>query len=324
MPKVVITGGAGFIGSNLAELMTKSGWEVVAIDDLSYGNLTNLESIKDNDNFQFIESDIRQPGILDKTCQNSQCVVHLAAYKIPRYGGALNTLNVNNEGTRAVLECTSKLGIKTVLASTSDVYGKNPVPPFKEGDNLVLGPPFVRRWAYAISKAFDEQLAMAYYDERQLPVVILRFFGSYGPRNHRSWWGGPQAVFIEQALQNKPLTIHGDGRQTRSFCYVSDTIKGIKSVVESDKAIGEVLNIGSVDEISIEALANKIIKLTNSKSDTEYIAYEQFGGRYEDVRNRVPDLSKARQLLDFEPVVSLDDGLVKTINWHKRFSRIKD
>jgi len=323
MPKVVITGGAGFIGSNLAELMIKSGWEVIAVDDLSYGNPSNLESIIDDEKFQFIESDIRKPGVLDKACENTQCLVHLAAYKIPRYGGALNTLNVNNEGTKTVLECTSRLGIKTVIASTSDVYGKNPVPPFKESDNLVLGPPFVRRWAYAISKAFDEQLAMAYYDERRLPVVILRFFGSYGPRNHRSWWGGPQAVFIEQALQNKPLSVHGDGRQTRSFCYVSDTIKGIKAAIESDKVIGEILNIGSTDEISIEALAGKIIKLTNSKSDIEFIAYELFGGHYEDVRNRVPDLAKARQLLNFEPTVSLDDGLVKTINWHKRFSRIK-
>jgi len=324
MPKVVITGGAGFIGSNLAEVMVNSGWDVVAVDDLSYGSLNNLESINNENSFHFIKADICRPGALDEACKDAQCLVHLAAYKIPRYGGALKTLNINNDGTRVALESASKYGLKFILASTSDVYGKNANPPFKEGDNLVLGPPFVRRWAYAVSKAFDEQLAMAYLDERKLPIVILRFFGSYGPHNHRSWWGGPQAVFIEQALQNKPLSVHGDGRQTRSFCYISDTVRGIKSAIETDKAIGEIINIGSANEISIEKLAGKIINLTNSKSEIEFIAYEQFGGRYEDVRNRVPNLAKAKQLLGFEPKIALDEGLIRTIKWHKRFPRISD
>ncbi|MCP4580284.1 MAG: NAD-dependent epimerase/dehydratase family protein [candidate division Zixibacteria bacterium] len=324
MPKVVITGGAGFIGSNLAEAMVNSGWAVTAIDDLSFGSLNNLESIKKDSNFQFVKSDICQSGALDDACKDTQCLVHLAAYKIPRYGGALKTLNINNDGTRAALECASKYGLKFILASTSDVYGKNANPPFKEGDNLVLGPPFIRRWAYAVSKAFDEQLAMAYYDERELPIVILRFFGSYGPHNHRTWWGGPQAVFIEQALQNHSLSVHGDGRQTRSFCYVSDTVRGIKSAIETDRAIGEIINIGSINEISIEELARKVIVLADSKSEIEFIAYEQFGGRYEDVRNRVPDLAKAKRLLRFEPKISLDQGLTRTIEWHKRFARMSD
>lgn len=322
MPKAVITGGAGFIGSNLAIKMISAGWQVVVIDDLSFGSKNNIDSIATENNFTFIESDIRTPDILDKSVRDAQVVVHLAAYKIPRYGKALETLNINNEGTRAVLESVSKFGVKTILASTSDVYGKNPDPPFKEGDNLVIGSPYVRRWAYAISKAFDEQLAMAYHTERELPVVIARFFGCYGPRNHRSWWGGPQAVFIEQALQNKPLTVHGDGRQTRSFCYVSDTVAGIMAAIESDKVIGEVVNIGSDDEISIIQLADTIIGLTKSSSDIEYISYEDFGGRYEDVRNRVPDLGKARELMNFEPKIDLEEGLRRTIAWHKTFPRI--
>jgi UDP-glucose 4-epimerase len=165
-------------------------------------------------------------------------------------------------------------------------------------------------------------LGMAYFTEKELPVVILRFFGSYGPHNNRTWWGGPQAVFIEQALQNKPLTVHGDGRQTRSFCYVSDTVNGIKKAMESDKAVGEVINIGADQEISIRELAEIIIEMTGSESTIEYIPYENFVGRYEDVRNRVPDLAKAGQLLDFQPMVSLQEGLQKTITWHKRFPRI--
>ena len=176
MPKIVITGGAGFIGSHLTERMLKSGWQAVVVDDLSHGNIANLKAVIDNDKFTFIESDIRIPGVLENACREADCIVHLAAYKIPRYGNALKTLNVNNEGTKAVLETAAEHNIKAVIASTSDVYGKNARPPFSENDDLVMGPPHIRRWAYAISKAFDEQLAMAYYNERELPVVILRFF----------------------------------------------------------------------------------------------------------------------------------------------------
>ena len=319
MSKVVITGGAGFIGSNLSERMSGLGWEVTVVDDLSFGSLSNLKKVIDKKNFLFIKSDICLPGVLEKACNNANCIIHLAAYKIPRYGNALKTMNINNEGTRLVLECASKRKIKTIVASTSDVYGKNPNPPFAENDDIVIGPPFIRRWAYAVSKAFDEQLAMAFYHERELPAAIIRFFGSYGPHNHRSWWGGPQAVFIEQALNNRPLTVHGDGRQTRSFCYISDTVDGIINVVESDKSIGQTLNIGSAEEVDIITLARKTIELTGSKSEIEFIPYEHFGGNYEDVRRRVPDLSKAKRLFGFEPKISLEEGLKKTINWHKEF-----
>jgi UDP-glucose 4-epimerase len=324
MTKVVITGGAGFIGSNLAIKLINSGHEVTAIDDLSFGNPVNLEDISSDSKFTFVKADVRDKAAIEAAVKGAQAIVHLAAYKIPRYGGALATLNINNEGTKTVLEIASQSKIKTLIASTSDVYGKNPDPPFKEGDNLVLGSPYVRRWAYAVSKAFDEQLAMAYSAEKELPVVIMRFFGSYGPRNHRSWWGGPQAVFIEQALQNKPLTVHGDGRQTRSFCFVSDTVDGIIAAIDSDRINNEVVNIGSDDEISIENLARTVIDLTGASSTVEYIPYENFGGRYEDVRNRVPDLAKAKMILNFEPKIDLRQGLERTIAWHKRFPRQTD
>jgi len=324
MSKVVITGGAGFIGSNLAINLLNQNRQVVAIDDLSFGSLVNIETIANNPSFTFIKADIREPGVVDKAIEGAEAIVHLAAYKIPRYGGALKTLDINNEGTRVVLEAASCNKVKTLIASTSDVYGKNPHPPFKETDDLVIGSPYVRRWAYAISKAFDEQLAMAYYAEKDLPIVLMRFFGSYGPHNNRSWWGGPQAVFIEQALQNKTLTVHGDGKQTRSFCFVDDTVRGIIASIDSREIIGEVVNIGSENEISIESLARTIIELTGSSSKIEYIPYENFGGHYEDVRNRVPDLTKARKVLKFEPKVSLINGLQATIDWHKKFPRVDD
>ncbi|MCD6161354.1 MAG: GDP-mannose 4,6-dehydratase [candidate division Zixibacteria bacterium] len=319
MTKIVVTGGAGFIGSNLAERLIETGREVVVVDDLSYGSLTNLKSVINNDNFTFIKGDICQPEVLEKAGADANCIIHLAAYKIPRYGNALKTLNVNNDGAKAVFNYGAKYNIKTIIASTSDVYGKNTNIPFNENDDLVLGAPSIRRWAYAISKAFDEQLALAYYNEKELPVVILRFFGSFGPHNHRSWWGGPQAVFIEQALKDKPITVHGDGCQTRSFCYVSDTVNGIILAMETKEAVGEVINVGSDHEICIKDLAQKIIALTNSKSQIEYIPYERFGGRYEDVRHRVPDLSKAYKLFGYKPTVSLDNGLKKTIDWQKSF-----
>jgi UDP-glucose 4-epimerase len=319
MQKVIVTGGAGFIGSNLAELLLKQSYDVVAIDNLSYGSIDNIKSLEEYGNFHFIQSDIRQKGLLEQVCQDAQYIIHLAAYKIPRHGNWLETLMVNNDGTKAVLECACRLGIKTVVASTSDVYGKNNKLPFTEADDLVMGSPIVRRWAYAASKVFDEQLAMAYYDEQELPVVILRFFGSYGPHNHRSWWGGPQAIFIEQALKGEPLAIHGDGKQTRSFCYVSDTIEGIKLTMESDKAIGQIINIGSAREIDILTLAQIIVKMTESKSKIQFVPYRELGKHYEDVRRRIPDLTKVKRLFGYEPKVPLEEGLKRTIKWHRGF-----
>jgi UDP-glucose 4-epimerase len=318
MPKIVITGGAGFIGSNLAKYYINRGWNVTAIDDLSHGDKNNVTEIEQHPKFEFIFADIRTIDIMEKVCQKADYLVHLAAYKIPRYGDALKTLTINNDGTKIVLDAAAKRNIKTVIASTSDVYGKNPSPPFSETSDLVLGPSTVRRWAYAASKVFDEHLALAYYSERELPVAILRFFGSYGPCNHRSWWGGPQAVFIEQALRNLPITVHGDGKQTRSFCYISDTVEGIALALESEKASGQIINLGSVEEIEIIELAKMIIEMTESKSKIEYIAYESFGGGYEDVRRRVPDLRKANALFGFQTKVSLADGLQRAIAWHRQ------
>ncbi len=245
-------------------------------------------------------------------------VFHLAARKIPRYGDALSTLHVNNEGTRNVLELAAAHNPKVILASTSDVYGKGN-PPFKESDDLVVGPSNVRRWSYAASKIFDEHLAQAYYSEKNLPTVILRFFGSYGPRNHRSWWGGPQAVFIEQALKGESMTVHGDGSQTRSFTYIDDLTTGIIAAAEREAAVGQIINLGSQEEVSILELAHLIHELVWSDKEPkiDFIPYHSFGGHYEDVQRRLPDLTRAKEILGFEWHTKLRDGLQKTIAWHK-------
>jgi UDP-glucose 4-epimerase len=245
-------------------------------------------------------------------------IFHLAARKIPRYGDALTTLKINNQGTENVFEAALANGCKVVLASTSDVYGKG-APPFKESDDLLIGRSDIRRWSYAVSKLFDEHLALAYHHEKDVPAVILRFFGTYGPRHHRSWWGGPQSVFIDQLLKGEEVTIHGDGSQTRSFTYIDDLISGIIKSSRIKEAEGEIINLGSDEEISILDLAKLIASLIDKDVEPriKFIPYEIFGGNYEDVRRRIPDLSKARQLLGFAWKIKLADGLAKTISWHK-------
>jgi UDP-glucose 4-epimerase len=250
------------------------------------------------------------------------CIVHLAAFKIPRYGKALDTLQINYRGTECVLEYSRKLGCKCVLASTSDVYGRNPALPFSEdGTDSVIGSSKAPRWAYAVSKLFDEHLALAYQDAYGFPVTLLRFFGSYGPNQHLSWWGGPPPVFIDAVLKDEVIPIHGDGSQTRSFTYISDTVAGIYASVINEKANGEIINIGATTEITILGLAEKIKQLSGTPGELkfEFVPYESFTGKkYEDVMRRVPDTTLCKKLLGVEAKVSLDDGLSRTIEWQRR------
>ena len=314
----MVTGGAGFIGSHLCEALLARDYSVRCYDDLSHGSRDFVDGYKGNHRFEFYLDDVCNKPALESAVDGASVIFHLAARKIPRYGDALGTLNVNNEGTRNVLEAAQRQKCKVILASTSDVYGKG-APPFKETDNLVVGPSHIRRWSYAVSKIFDEHLALAHHAEQGLPVAILRFFGSYGPRNHRSWWGGPQAVFIEQALRDEEITIHGDGSQTRSFTYIDDLIDGIMRASGSRRVIGQIVNLGSEEEISILSLARLIYGLTRPGGfpRLKFIPYDSFGGGYEDVSRRLPDLTKARELLGFCWRTSLMDGLVKTIEWHR-------
>jgi UDP-glucose 4-epimerase len=244
-------------------------------------------------------------------------LVHLAAYKIPRYGKAIDTLDVNTLGTRHVLEVARIGNRRVIMASTSDVYGKNPSVPFAESTDSVIGPSTVTRWSYAVSKLFDEHLAIAYQSSYGVPVTILRFFGSYGPRQHLSWWGGPQSVFISAVLRREPIEIHGDGLQTRSFTYISDLVDGITRAIEFDGKPVEIFNLGNTEEVTILELASLVNEACGSTKapNLRLVPYATFGGNYEDVRRRIPDIAHAREVLGFNPRVSLREGLPPTVEW---------
>jgi len=324
--KVLVTGVAGFLGSHLLDKLLALGHEVVGIDNLSMGKLDNISHNFGNKRFQFLQKDVTKQDAFDSLSGDIDCLVHLAAFKIPRYGKAIDTLKINYQGTENVLELARKLNCKCVIASTSDVYGCNPKIPFREDDSSVIGSSKVARWSYAVSKLFDEHLAFAYQDSYGIPVVLLRFFGSYGPRHHLSWWGGPQSVFIEQVLNDAEITIHGDGMQTRSFTYVSDTVAGIYGAIIKFEANGEIINIGSDREITILDLAKTIKKLSNTPGElkVKFIPYESFTGRkYEDVRRRVPDSSLCEKILGVKAAVGLEEGLSHTIGWQRSLGLYK-
>jgi UDP-glucose 4-epimerase len=318
--KVLVTGVSGFLGSNLLGELLARGHEVVGIDNLSMGKLANIAPYLNNPAFRFLQRDVTLPETFADLDRDIDCVVHLAAFKIPRYGKAIDTLRINYRGTENALEFAVQNGCKSVLASTSDVYGRNPKLPFAETDDCVIGSSKVPRWAYAVSKLFDEHMGLAYQDSYGIPVTCLRFFGSYGPNQPLSWWGGPPPVFIDAALQGQELPVHGDGLQTRSFTYVSDTVAGIYAAIVNPEANGEILNIGSTQEVSILALAETIYRLVHpgTKPRIKMVPYESFTGKqYDDVRRRVPDVTRCAQILGVQAKVSLEDGLARTIAWQR-------
>ncbi len=320
--RFLVTGAAGFLGSNLLERTLADGHEIVALDDLSMGRRDNLGSMLDEPRLRFLQRDVTRTDAFEGIDGSFDCIVHLAAFKIPRYGKAIDTLKINYRGTEVVLDLARRLQCKCVLASTSDVYGRNPAIPFGEdGSDSVIGSSSSPRWAYAVSKLFDEHLGLAYQDAYGFPVTILRFFGSYGPRQNTTWWGGPQSVFIDCVLRGKPVPIHGDGRQTRSFTYVSDTVEGIYQAMVRPEADGQIINIGSNHEITILELAERIKRLSGTPGELaiEFIPYESFTGKkYEDVMRRVPDIRKCERLLGVRAKVGLDEGLTRTIDWQRR------
>ncbi|HLU31536.1 MAG TPA: GDP-mannose 4,6-dehydratase [Acidimicrobiia bacterium] len=317
--KMLVTGAAGFLGSNLTWRLLTEGHEVVGVDDLSMGREVNIASFTDDARFTFVAGDISHMGPAELGLDFDR-VVHLAAKKIPRYGGVLDTLHTNYRGTLAMLELAREAGAKFVFSSTSDIYGRNPELPFNEyGTDSVIGSSKAARWAYAISKLFDEHMVLGYHEEHGLEVTILRYFGSYGPNQHPSWWGGPQSVFIDLLLEGgKPLPIHGDGSQTRTFTYVEDTVEGTYRAIVDDAANGEILNIGSTFETNILDLARLIGELMGVEPDIEFVPYESFTGKpYQDVMRRVPDTRHARDVLGFEAKIDLREGLRRTIEWRR-------
>jgi len=317
--KILITGVAGFIGSNLTKALLNNGHSVYGIDNLSYGNLTNIESFQSNKYFQFILGDVCNPLLLKDI--HVDIIIHLASQKIPRYSSAYRTLNENYLMLENIINKCLRDKCKLIYASTSDVYGKNTNLPFNEDSDFVLGNSKIKRWAYALSKIYGEQNIIANADEYNLNYTIVRFFGSYGPNQNLTWWGGPQSVFINKTFNNEPIEIHGDGSQTRTFTYIDDTVTALLNCIESNKSDNEIFNIASNpnEEISILALGKLIWQLIHGEESTpkiKLVPYSDFG-RYEDVNRRVPSINKLKEFFNFKPQYSLKEGLIKTIQWQK-------
>jgi UDP-glucose 4-epimerase len=324
MRRVVVTGVAGFVGSHLAEALLDAGTEVIGIDNFSQGDRRNLVRCLGRDGFHLLEQDVCEAATW-VSLPTADAIAHLAAFKIPRYGNALATLEINTHGTRHALDYAVRHHARLLFTSTSDVYGKNPSIPFRETHDLVLGPTDVPRWAYAASKIFDEHLCFAYAQRHPgLEVVIVRYFGGYGPHQHLDWWGGPQSVFIGCALRDTPMPLHGDGQQTRTFTFVSDLVDGTVRALRSPEAPGQVFNIGNTSEITIDALARLVWGLVRPRTapKIETTPYATFG-KYEDVRRRVPDITKARTVLGFDPQVALEAGLARTVEWQRGVSGVE-
>ncbi len=309
--KGLITGGAGFIGSHLAERLLEDGHKVAVIDNLSTGSLKNIEGFRKHSGFDFVEGDICNAELMEALTEQCDVVFHLAAAVGVKLiaDRPVHTIETNIGGTEAVLETANKFGKKVLIASSSEVYGKNEMVPFREDDDIVLGSTRMSRWSYACSKAIDEFLGLAFYQQYGLGVVIGRFFNTIGPRQ-TGQYGMVVPRFVQRALKDEPVLIYGTGQQRRCFCFVEDLIDAVIGLMSSEEAAGDVYNIGSSEEIAIEALADKIIEMTGSKSKKEFVSYEKAYGRpIEDMMRRVPNLERIKKMTDWEPKTSLDKAL---------------
>ncbi len=320
MSAFLITGGAGFIGSHLADALLGRGDRVVVLDDLSSGVLANVAHMHTNPNFEFVEDTIMNRTVLFDLVDSVDVVVHLAATV-----GVLNiiedpvgTIQNNVNGTEAVLEAAVARKRKVIMASTSEVYGKSSKVPFREDGDLVLGPSSKSRWSYASSKIVDEFLALAYWREHRLPVVVARFFNTIGPRQVGRY-GMVVPRFICQAMTGSNLTVFGAGHQTRCFTYVADTVEWLIRLSACDRAVGEVINLGNPEEVSIEGLAERVIGVTGAEVGIDYVPYsEAYAAGFEDMDRRVPDITKVRSLTDYCPQHNLDKSLRLTHEWFSR------
>lgn len=318
MRKVVITGVAGLIGSHLADaLLEGEGNLVVGIDDLSIGVKANIAHLENHPRFRFLQASILEPEAWLKECDGSEWIVHLAAAKkIGEDGSRWRTLEVNAEGTREVLEVAKHFDCSLLLASTSDVYGCSAAVPFKEDGETVLSPGAVKRWSYAASKLFCEQMALAYYEEHGVPVVILRYFGGFSERSSPTWSGGHIPLFIDAVLNDREIVIHGDGKQTRCMGYISDLLDGTIRALEKPEAIGEVINVGVDEEHSVLDAAHLIHELAGSGRPLRlrFVPIADLFGKYREIARRVPDLNKAHSLLGYRPRITFEEGLRRTLN----------
>ncbi|MFH0926371.1 MAG: GDP-mannose 4,6-dehydratase [bacterium] len=318
--RYLITGGSGFIGSHLAESLLKEKTEVYIIDDLSTGSIENIEHLKDNKHFHYVVNSIMNVPVLAELIDKCDTIFHLAAAVGVKLivESPVRTIATNIKGTEIVLDLANKKKKKVIIASTSEVYGKAEKIPFNEEDDLVLGSTKKGRWSYACSKAIDEFLALAYWKEKQLPVVVLRFFNTVGPRQ-TGQYGMVIPTFVKQALLGHPITIYGDGKQSRSFTYISDVVDATIKLAKLPKAVGEVFNIGNGAEITIEELAKKIKEVTLSNSEIIYLPYsEAYEEGFEDMKRRVPDIKKLKDFIGYNPTVQLDQMLENIINHFKK------
>ena len=322
--KVLITGGAGFIGSHLAEACLKKNHDVYLIDDLSTGTLDNIKHLQEDARLKdrlFVNIDtILNHEIMIELIGICDVVFHLAAAVGVRYilENPLASIKTNIQGTEKVLELCTKFKKKVLIASTSEVYGKHLHAPLVETDNIIYGPSSKFRWSYAASKLMDEFSALAYYRTMGLKVVIARLFNTIGPRQTGAY-GMVVPRFVSQALKHKPLTVYGDGKQTRTFSYVEDVVEALMSLIRTEAALGEVFNIGGTEEISIRLLAEKIIQATASKSIIRLIPYEEaFEKDFEDMQRRVPGIDKIREVVGFQPRTDLDTILTRVIEYMRR------
>jgi len=310
--KYLITGGAGFIGSHLVEKLIARGDQVVVFDNLSTGSAMNLSGIKGKVTFQ--EGNILNDAVIGKLVSESDYVVHLAAALgvLNIINKPLDSLRTNLQGSEVVLEACDKYRKPVLMASTSEIYGKNDKVPLNEEDDRIIGHPLKSRWSYSEAKAVDESLAYFYYLENKLPVRIVRFFNTVGPRQV-GHYGMVVPRFVSAALRNEPLPVYGSGDQIRCFCHVDDAVRALLLVMDSEKAVGEVFNVGNDQQITIMELAKKVIELTGSTSSIEKIAYEKaYPEGFEDMQRRVPDISKIRQVLGWTPEINLDQ-IIKDI-----------
>jgi UDP-glucose 4-epimerase len=318
--KILITGGAGFIGSHLCELLLHNGHHVVAIDNLSTGRLENIQQLLPMTGFQFVRETITNSQVLDRLTSEADIIIHLAAVVGVKLivEDPVNTIATNIMGTEAVLTTANRYGCKVMLASTSEVYGKGFKVPFNEEDDCVMGPTSHSRWSYATSKAIDEFLGLAYYHQFGLPVIVMRFFNTVGPRQ-TGRYGMVVPRFVRQALANEPITVYGDGEQSRCFADVGDIIEATVKLASHPGAVGQVFNIGSIEEVTIRELAERIITVTGSQSKIIYVPYEEaYAPGFEDMRRRVPSLDKVHQLIGYEPHYSLDDTLKRVVEYERQ------
>jgi UDP-glucose 4-epimerase len=317
--KVFITGGAGFIGSHLSERYLERGDEVYVLDDLSTGSIENIQHIKDHERYHLYIASVTNYQRVAEMIDLCDVVYHLAAAVGVRLivESPVKTIETNIRGTEIVLELAAKKRKRVLVASTSEVYGKRENIPFHEDDDLVMGATNKGRWSYACSKAIDEFMAIAYWKEKRVPTVVVRLFNTVGPRQ-TGRYGMVIPNFVTQALQDKEITVYGDGSQSRCFTHVSDVVGALMKIVEHPEAVGEVYNIGSTHEVTILQLAEKIKELTGSKSNISFVPYEQaYEEGFEDMMRRVPDIGKINRLVGYEPKISLDETLKSVIDYQK-------